>query len=229
MTRGGISQPVNITPKQLQVLQQIGNFQQNQCYSATIGELAQALNISRATAYEHIAALRRKKLLAASTGKARCLKLAANGERLLETTQQQSENIESLAVSQYSDSLPETITLRGRVSAGYGIDAIEEQQPFSLGQVFGNRGDIFALQVNGSSMIDAGIHHGDYVMCRQANTANNGELVIALLDDGENATVKRFFKDKQAIRLQPENDAFEPIFANNCRIQAIVVGIVRQF
>ena len=66
-----ISQPINITPKQFQVLEQIGNFQRSQCYSATIGELAKALNISRATAYEHIAALREKKLLAASTGKAR--------------------------------------------------------------------------------------------------------------------------------------------------------------
>ncbi len=228
MTRG-ISQPVNITPKQFQVLQQIGNFQRNQCYSATIGELAQALNISRATAYEHIAALREKKLLAASTGKARCLKLAANGERLLETTQQQDEYIEPPTSAYYADAAPETITLRGRVSAGYGIDAIEEQQPFSLGQVFGNRGDVFALQVNGNSMIDAGVHNGDYVMCRQANTADNGQLVIALLEDSESATVKRFFKDKQAIRLQPENDAFEPIFAKDCHIQAIVVGIVRHF
>lgn len=223
-----ISQPTNITPKQLQVLEQIGNFQRSQCYSATIGELAKALNISRATAYEHIAGLREKKLLAASTGKARCLKLTKNGERLLEAQQQYEEAAQETEDVYAADSF-DGITLRGRVCAGYGIDAIEEQQPFSLGQVFGNRGDVFALQVSGNSMIDAGINNGDYVMCRQANTANNGELVIALLDDGENATVKRFFKSKRSIRLQPENDAFEPIFSKDCRIQAIVVGVVRQF
>ncbi|MHC4552105.1 MAG: transcriptional repressor LexA [Planctomycetota bacterium] len=223
-----ISQPTHITPKQFQVLEQIGNFQRSQCYSATIGELAKALNISRATAYEHIAALRGKKLLAASTGKARCLRLSENGERLLDVALEYDEPSQTVENS-CAEELPEPITLRGRVCAGYGIDAIEEQQPFSLGQVFGNQGDVFALQVSGNSMIDAGIHSGDYVMCRQANTANNGELVIALLDDGENATVKRFFKNEQAIRLQPENDAFEPIFSKNCRIQAIVVGVVRQF
>lgn len=223
-----INQPINITPKQFQVLEQIGNFQRSQCYSATIGELAKMLNISRATAYEHIAALREKKLLAASTGKARCLRVSANGERLLESVLACDEP-EPVVADTYVNEQFDGITLRGRVCAGYGIDAIEEQQPFSLGQVFGNRGDVFALQVSGNSMIDAGIHNGDYVMCRQANTANNGELVIALLDDGENATVKRFFKDKQAIRLKPENDAFDPIFSKDCRVQAIVVGIVRQF
>lgn len=224
-----INQPVNITPKQFQVLQQIGRFQRSQCYSATIGELATALNISRATAHEHIAALREKKLLAASTGKARCLRLSDNGEKLLEAAEANDTPAEPNIDFGDIASTADGITLRGRVCAGYGVDAIEESQPFSLGQVFGNRGDVFALQVSGNSMIDAGIHNGDYVMCRQANTANNGELVIALLDDGENATVKRFFKDERAIRLQPENDAFEPIFSKDCRIQAIVVGVVRQF
>ncbi len=229
MTNRGISQPINITPKQLQVLQQIGNFQKNQCYSATIGELAQVLRISRATAYEHIAALREKNLLSASTGKARCLKLARNGEKLLEATLQNADDAEPANFAPFADESSDGITLRGRVCAGYGIDAIEESEAFSLGQVFGNRGDVFALQVSGNSMTGAGINDGDYVMCRQAATADNGQLVIALLEDGENATVKRFFKNERAIRLQPENDAFDPIFSKDCRVQAIVVGVVRQF
>lgn len=229
MTSRGIRQPINITPKQLQVLQQIGHFQRSQCYSATIGELAQTLSISRATAYEHIAALREKKLLAASTGKARCLKLADNGERLLENAQPLDDGSDLMASGGYGDRSSEGITLRGRVSAGYGISAIEEKEAFSLGQVFGNHGDVFALQVCGNSMTGAGINDGDYVMCKHATTADNGQLVIALLDDGENATLKRFFKDKRAVRLQPENDAFEPIFSKHCRVQGIVVGVVRQF
>lgn len=229
MTNRGISQPINITPKQFQVLRQIGIFQQNQCYSATIGELAQALAISRATAYEHIAALRRKKLLAASTGKARCLKLADSGERLLEEALQYEEISEESASDGYAAPRSEGIYLHGRVSAGYGISAIEEKEAFSLGQVFGNRGDVFALQICGNSMTGAGINDGDYVMCKHASTADNGQLVVALLDDDENATVKRFFKDERAVRLQPENDAFEPIVSKDCRVQAIVVGVVRQF
>ncbi len=211
-----------VTPKQLQVLAQIGNFQKNRCYSATIGELAQKLGISRATAYEHIAALREKKLMVQSTGKARCLKLTASGVRLLDQAAE-SEPV-------YDEPQQSTITLRGRVSAGYGIDAIEEVRPFSLGDVYGgSHVDVFALQVCGQSMVNAGINDGDYVICRQAATADNGQLVVALLDDGENVTLKRFFKDERAIRLQPENDAFEPIFSRHCRIQAVVVGLVRRF
>ncbi len=210
-----------VTPKQLQVLRQIGNFQTSQCYLATIGELAEALRISRTTAYEHIAALREKRLLAASTGKARCLKLTAAGAKLLD----QADELDSVS----DDIDGNGITLRGRVCAGYGIEAIEENQPFSLSDVFGSRGDLFALRVCGHSMTGAGIHDGDYVMCRTAATADNGQLVIALLDDGENATLKRFFKDDQAVRLQPENDAFAPILSQHCQIQAIVVGLVRNF
>lgn len=215
-----ISPQSAVTPKQLQVLVQIGNFQKNRCYFATIGELAQTLRISRPTAYEHIAALREKKLLAQSTGKARCLKLSAHGEKLLDQ-KAQCEAFDEVPAS--------SITLRGRVSAGYGIDAIEENRPFSLSEVYGDRGDLFALQVCGRSMIDAGICDGDYVICRQSAAAENGQLVVALLDDGENATLKRFFRDKDAVRLQPENDAFEPILSRHCRIQAVVVGLVRRF
>lgn len=210
-----------VTPKQLQVLRQIGNFQKNRCYSATIGELAQHLGISRATAYEHIAALRGKKLLVQSTGRARCLKTTAKGEKLLKHI------IDSEQI--YPRHAPEDICLRGCVSAGYGIDAIEDHQPFSFTDVFGNQGSTFALQVRGQSMTDAGINDGDYVICRHAANAENGQLVVALLDDGENATLKRFYKDKNAVRLQPENDAFEPILSRNCRIQAVVVGLVRHF
>jgi repressor LexA len=223
------SPQTEITPKQLHVLQQVGNFQRNQCYLATIGELAQRLGISRTTAYEHIAALREKKLLAASTGKARCLKLTGRGEKLLKQAHQFEQNGNESASDGLVDGTPGGIYLYGRISAGYGIDAIEEKQPFSLGEVFGNRRDIFALRVCGKSMIGAGIRDGDYIMCKPAQTADNGQLVVALLDDGQSATLKRFFKDSAAIRLQPENDDFQPILSQNCQIQAVVVGVVRRF
>ncbi len=211
-----------ITPRQLETLRQVENFLKSQCYSATIGELAAALNISRTTAYEHIAGLREKRLLAKSTGKARCLRLTKSGERLLE--QARACQIEQCG----GDGISEGIFLRGRVSAGYGIEAIEEQTPFSLPETFGHCEDIFVLQVCGQSMIDAGINDGDFVICRSAQTAENGQIVIALLDD-EQATMKRFFRDKKAARLMPANDAFEPIYSTTCRIQAVVIGAVKQF
>ncbi len=219
----------SITPRQLETLRQVENFLKSQCYSATIGELAAALNISRTTAYEHIAALREKKLLVRSTGKARCLRLTKSGERLLE----QARDIEAAQSAddhsnRFASDMTNEVFLRGRVSAGYGIEAVEEQTPFSLPETFGNCEDIFVLQVCGQSMIDTGINDGDFVICRSAQTADNGQIVIALLED-EQATMKRFFRDKKAARLMPANDAFEPIYSTTCRIQAVVVGVVKQF
>lgn len=217
-----------ITPKQFETLRQVENFQKSRCYSATIGELAASLNISRTTAYEHIAGLREKKLLVQSTGRARCLRLTNQGVKLLEQARRlEADTTDPDFCNTPAENGVKTVFLRGRVSAGYGIDAIEDQTPFSLPDLFGNRGDVFILQVCGRSMINAGFNDGDYVICRHAQTAENGQIVIALLDE-EQATMKRFFRDARAARLMPENDDFEPIYSTHCRIQAIVIGVVKR-
>jgi repressor LexA len=77
-------------------------------------------------------------------------------------------------------------------------------------------------------MINENIHEGDYVICRRSRTAHNGQLVVAIVDD-ENATLKRFYKEKTRVRLQPANDHFQPIYSDNCRIEAVVIGLVRKF
>jgi repressor LexA len=218
---------IQITPRQLETLRQVESFLRSQCYSATIGELAAALNISRTTAYEHIAGLREKGLLVRSTGKARSLRLTPAGERLLEEAREHAlVNCDEFGESATNAS--DGIFLRGRVSAGYGIEAVEECTPFSLSETLGFGEDVFVLQVSGKSMVDAGIDDGDYVICKSAQTADNGQIVIAMLDD-EQATMKRFFKDEKAARLMPANDAFEPIYSRTCRIQAVVIGAVKQF
>jgi repressor LexA len=218
-----------LSPKQLQVLREVAR-QASGCYSATIGELAQALNISRPTAFEHLAALRKKNLLTQSAGKARSLHLTPAGEKLLNKSVGAKPNAAFHAAPQRTPACQMPgFTLRGRVSAGYGIEAIEEQTPFSLGEVFGAPGELFVLQVTGKSMINAGIDDGDFVMCRSASVADNGQLVVALIDDDQNATVKRFYRDASAVRLQPENDAFDPILSTDCTIQAVVIGLIRKF
>lgn len=218
---------ISITPRQLETLRQVENFLRSQCYSATIGELATALNISRTTAYEHIAGLREKRLLMRSTGKARCLRLTPAGEKLLEQAREY-EQADGEGFDASSTDGSGGIFLRGRVSAGYGIEAIEEHTPYSLPDTFGHANDIFVLQVCGKSMIDAGIDDGDYVVCKSAQTANNGQIVIAMLDDDQ-GTMKRFFRDEKAAKLMPANDAFEPIYSTTCRIQAVVIGAIKQF
>lgn len=223
-----MSQITQMTPKQFQTLRQIKRYQQERCYSATIGELADSLNISRATAFEHVASLREKGLLAHSTGRARCLTLTPAGERLLERARRHNTaGFDDTASEQCAGVNPEGLALRGRVSAGYGIEAIECSEPFSLREVFGHHQDLFVLQVCGQSMTGAGIYDGDYIVCQSAQTAENGQIVVALLDE-QNATLKRFFRDRKAARLMPANDAFEPIISDTCRIQAVAVGVIRR-
>lgn len=88
-------------------------------------------------------------------------------------------------------------------------------------------GELFALEVKGDSMINEDIRQGDYVICRRSDVADNGQLVIAIVD-GENATLKRFYKEEGQARLQPANDDFKPIYSNSCRVDAVVVGLVRK-
>lgn len=218
---------IEITPRQLDVLTRIEAFQSSRCYSATIGELAAALNVSRPTVFEHIAALREKDLILQSNGKARCLRLTAQGKRFIDTVRRLESD------PAYPNETPpaseENVwTLAGRVCAGYGIEAIEEPQAFSMGEVFGEGIGLFVLRVVGSSMKDAGIFDGDYIVCRPSAVAENGQIVVALLD-GQTATLKRFYQDRRAIRLQPANDAFEPILATDCAIRAVVTGVIRKF
>ena len=114
------------------------------------------------------------------------------------------------------------------VAAGYAIEAIENRDTLSLGDLFGNMDDIFSLQVAGDSMINAGISNGDYVICRRASGAHNGQIVIAIIDENE-VTLKRFYHEQDRIRLEPANEAFEPIYSQNCRIEAIVIGLLHSF
>ena len=77
-------------------------------------------------------------------------------------------------------------------------------------------------------MINEDIHEGDYVICRRSSVARDGQLVVAIVDE-ENATLKRFYKERNRVRLQPANDNYQPIYSDNCRIEAVVVGLVRKY
>jgi len=215
-----INHPKPLTPRRLQLLKAISAFTTNNCYSPTIAELAVQLQISRSTAFEHIEELRRKKLLSASPGKARSLKLTSKARRLLDQLNCDTQN-------QYPQS-PAGMPLVGKVAAGVPIEAVEDKAFFSLQDCFGSADEIFALEVSGDSMTGDGICDGDYVICRRSPTADNGQLVIAITNE-ENATLKRFYREKSRARLQPANDAYQPIYTDNCRIEAVVTGLVRKF
>ena len=120
------------------------------------------------------------------------------------------------------------VPLVGKVTAGLPITAIENiEEYFPLPESFGTSEDkLFMLEIVGNSMIEAGILNGDYVVVKQQQTANNGEIVVAMTEDDE-ATVKRFFKEKDYFRLQPENASMDPIILNNVSILGKVVGVYR--
>ncbi len=120
---------------------------------------------------------------------------------------------------------PGVLPLAGRIAAGRPIEAIEQQDTLDVPSLFEGSGR-FALQVRGDSMIDAGILEGDYVIVEKRNTARNGEIVVALLADGE-ATLKRFYKDADRVRLVAENPRYAPIVARDVALQGVVVGLVR--
>jgi len=209
-----------LTPRRLQLLRAIAHFQQNRCYSPTIAELASELGISRSTAFEHIGELRKEGLLSACPGRARSLSLTSEAQRVLNGLAEQSYN----SHHQLSEGIP----LVGKVAAGVPIEAIENRDCLSLCSCFGGSDDVFALEVAGDSMVGDDIRGGDYVICRRSCVADDGQLVVAIVDD-ENATLKRFYKEKTHARLQPANDDYEPIYSDNCRIEAIVIGLVRKF
>ena len=211
---------IQLTPRQLQLLQMIARFQQNRCYSPTLSEMASELNISRSTVFEHLAELRRKGLLSGYQNKARSLKVSSQGQELLSVLAGQSSPANATEVK--------GIPLAGNVAAGIPVEAVENIESLSLASAFGFGDDIFALEVSGDSMIEEDIRQGDYVICRRSRVVNDGQLVVAIVDD-ENATLKRFYKEKSRARLQPANDDYPPIYSDNCRIEAVVIGLIRKF
>jgi len=123
----------------------------------------------------------------------------------------------------------ERVQRAGRVAAGEPIEAIEETEWVDLGDVLGisaARRSLYLLEVKGDSMIEDGIFDGDLVVVEPRQTATNGETVVALLDDGT-ATLKRFYKERRRIRLEPRNEKLKPIYVRNVRIRGVVKGVVR--
>lgn len=118
------------------------------------------------------------------------------------------------------------VPLLGRVAAGEPLLAVENVVSyFPIPSEFVPNDELFMLTVKGDSMINIGIYEGDNIIVRKTNAANNGDVIVALVDDS--ATVKRFYKEDDHIRLQPENDFMEPIIVSDCEILGKVVGLVR--
>ncbi len=203
---------MNLTPKQLRILQLIRDSRIRRGYSPTMQELADEIGVSKVTVFEHVEALIKKGALVREANKARSLSIA-----------------EGIAVP--DESRPLKFPLVGKIAAGYPIEKVADADEIDLVEFLSTvdgTGSTFALIVDGESMRDEGILDGDLVLLERAQVANNGDRVVALLEDGS-TTLKTFFKEDDHIRLQPANPDFEPIRVKFCQIQGIVKGVVRRY
>ncbi len=197
----------SLTPKQLRVLTFIRDYSRARGYAPTMQELADEFGVSKVTVFEHIATLQKKRYLKRSRHRARSLQLNAE-----------------LA---FADERGTRLPLVGTIAAGHPIEAIEEREVLDLEELFIKPNETFVLRVRGDSMIDDRICDGDYVVCEKRVTARDGETVVALLDSGE-ATLKRLYREKDGVRLQPANPNFPPLRTKNVQVQGVVVGVVRR-
>ncbi len=201
-----------LTTKQEETLKYIKKFIAKKGYSPSVREICEGLGLnSPATVFVHLKKLREKGYVTQTNSKFRTLEVLVDNEYI-----KSNEDVVS-------------VPLLGKITAGNPIEAIERPDEYiSLPAYMIPKGEeIFTLNVSGDSMINAGIFDGDIVILKRRKTANNGEIVAALNDEGE-VTLKRFYKEKDYIRLQPENDLMNPIILNNCSILGIAVGLYRK-
>ncbi|NLX61780.1 MAG: transcriptional repressor LexA [Tissierellia bacterium] len=202
----------DLSQNQIKILNFIKNQIQLKGYPPSVREICKGVNLkSTSTVHRHLEKLESKGYIRKDPTKPRAIELLDRSE----------DN--SFPVKKTID-----IPIIGRVTAGEPILAVEHvEDTFPVPAEMAERGSIFMLKVQGDSMINAGILDGDYVIVKQQNDAINGDIVVALLDN--EATVKRFYKEKDHIRLQPENEVMSPIITNNAIILGKVIGLYRYY
>ena len=199
-----------LTKKQKEILDFVRDFAEAHGYAPSFEEIADGFGYgSLATVHEHLENLRAKGYIRKGYNESRSIELVPAEIRVA--------------------AVP--VPLYGSVAAGEPIEAIDEQETVSVPEDMLGRGEHYVLRVNGDSMIDEQIRDGDYLVVRHRETAENGEMVVALVDE-EGATVKKFYREKDGkVRLQPANPTMMPMVfgAERVRVQGIVMGVMRRY
>jgi repressor LexA len=198
-----------LSRRQLDILAFIKEEVSQKGYPPSVREIGEAVGLaSSSTVHGHLARLEKKGLIRRDPTKPRAIEVLG-----LE------DNMPSVRTV--------SIPIIGKVTAGVPISAVENvEEYFPLPEHMVGDENVFMLSVVGDSMIEAGIFNRDLVVVKQQPTANNGDIIVAMTDEDE-ATVKRFFKEKNHIRLQPENSSMEPIILQSCTILGKVIGVYR--
>jgi len=206
--------PVTLYNRQRQILDFISQYIQRTGYSPTLQEIAQALGVSSlATVHEHLGAMSKKGVIKRYEGSVRGIEI-----------------LDKQAADRTSSPANLDLPILGFIAAGQPIEPFTDPNA-SFGvppSMVSPKKRCFVLQVKGDSMIEAGIYDRDYVVVEQTENARDGEVVVALLENGF-ATLKRYFKEATRVRLEPANSTMSPIFVTKVRIQGKVVGVIRKF
>ena len=206
-----------LTRRQREVLDFISQFVDSRGYSPSFEEIAEGVQLSSlATVHKHIGNLEAKGLLKRDYNRARSIDLVKPKQQVRKSM---------VAAAGVSAGLP----FLGRIAAGQPIEAIANPETISLGDFTGSK-DVFVLEVTGESMQDEHIVDGDYVLVERTNTARDGEIVVALVNNSD-TTLKRIFREGETVRLQPSNARMSPIMvpAEAVQVQGRVIGVLRKY
>ena len=198
-----------LTKRQREILDYLQEFIQHQGYAPSLEEIGRRFGLSSlATVHKHLTNLEEKGFIRRSWNRSRSVELmsARTGQRAIE------------------------LPLLGYVAAGLPIEAIATNETIAVPEDLTGRRDSYVLRVRGDSMIDEQIRDGDFVIVEDRKTADNGEMVIALVG-GTDVTLKTFYREGERVRLQPANPAMQPIVldASHVQIQGVVIGVMRRY
>lgn len=198
-----------LTKRQKEIYDFVRDFIESKGYSPSLQEIGRHFDLSAvATVHKHVSNLVEKGLLRRGRNQNRSLEVVASGP--------------PVGVRE--------LPLYGYVAAGQPIEAISTPERFPVPEALAGKGRTYVLRVRGDSMIDEQVRDGDLVIVEERNTASDGEMVIALLH-GDEVTLKKFYRERGRVRLQPANSEMAPIFVHedHLRIQGVVVGLMRRF
>lgn len=203
------------TDKQQRVLDYVREQIKKEGYAPSVREICRALDLkSTSTVHGYLSRLEKKGLIQKAALKPRTLRILGEDEKIEDK-------------GYYTTKEMVDVPIVGKVTAGMPILAVENiEDSFPLPIDFVGNSESFMLKVRGDSMIDAGILDGDLVLVKKQNVAQNGDIVVALIED--EATVKKFYKEKGFIRLQPQNQFMQPIIVPTCTILGKVAGVFRK-
>ena len=198
-----------LTKRQKQVLDYLRDSIEKNGYAPSLIEISRHFNLnSISTIHKHLMHLEEKGLIRRHWNRARAIEVVSSGPN------------------------PEArdVPLAGLISAGQPIEAVRANELVAVPEDMIGHRDVYVLKVKGESMVDEQVREGDYVIVESRAEARNGEMVVALLD-GENVTLKKYYREKEDIRLQPAHPTMKPIYVkeNDLKIQGVVIGLLRKY